>query len=132
MTHNVHLFQDYDIIQFIHLCLTLLDYLTLQSDLEEMNSHMRTSEENYNRALVDVTRLSEELRSEHEHSRQLEKMKKHFEIQVKEFQIRIDEAEALGLKGGKKMLQKMEQRVSITETSPLLIVNIIIRRLTIS
>ena len=32
-------------------------------------------------------------------------------LQVKELQVRLDEAEASAMKGGKRMIQKLEQRV---------------------
>merc|ERR1711944_381416 len=38
-------------------------------------------------------------------------MRRGLEGQVKELQARLDEAEAAGLKGGKRMIQKLEQRV---------------------
>jgi myosin heavy chain 6/7 len=38
------------------------------------------------------------------------------ELQVKELQVRLDEAEASALKGGKKVIQKLEQRVRELET----------------
>lgn len=76
-----------------------------------MNNQLKTSEENCKHAVADCTRLSDELRVEQDHSRQLEKAKKHAESQVKELQMRIDESEAMGLKGGRKMIQKLEQKV---------------------
>ena len=43
---------------------------------------------------------------------QVEKLRKGLEGQVKDMQGRLDEAEAQALKGGKKIIQKLEQRVS--------------------
>lgn len=39
-------------------------------------------------------------------------MRKAMEGQIKELQVRLDEAEAAALKGGKKIIQKLEQKVS--------------------
>jgi len=39
-------------------------------------------------------------------------MRKGLEQQVKDLQIRLDEAEASALKGGKRIIQKLETRVS--------------------
>jgi hypothetical protein len=36
------------------------------------------------------------------------------EQQVKDLQVRLDEAEANALKGGKRIIQKLEQRVRLT------------------
>jgi hypothetical protein len=44
---------------------------------------------------------------------QIEKFRKSMENQVKDLQVRLDEAEAQALKGGKKMIAKLEQRVVI-------------------
>lgn len=74
---------------------------------------MRSSEENVRRAQADVQRMTDELRAEQEHSKQMDKVKRGFESQVKELQIRAEEAEAAGLKGGKRAVAKLEQRVSI-------------------
>ena len=46
-----------------------------------------------------------------EHAGHIEKMRRALEGQVKELQVRLDEAEASAMKGGKRMIQKLEQRV---------------------
>ena len=46
-----------------------------------------------------------------EHAGHIEKMRRALESQVKELQVRLDEAEASAMKGGKRMIQKLEQRV---------------------
>ena len=45
-------------------------------------------------------------------SMQMEKLRKGMEGQIKDLQVRLDEAEAQALKGGKKIIQKLETRVS--------------------
>merc|ERR1719361_1901488 len=47
---------------------------------------------------------------------QVEKLRKGMEGQMKDMQIRLDEAEAQALKGGKKIIQKLEQRVRELES----------------
>lgn len=59
-------------------------------------------------------RLAEELRAEQDHGLHSEKLRKGLEITIKDMQARLDEAEAIALKGGKRMIQKLEQRVSNT------------------
>merc|ERR1719400_1349198 len=66
--------------------------------------------------MSDAARLADELRQEQEHSMQVEKLRKGMEGQMKDLQIRLDEAEAQALKGGKKMIQKLEIRVRELET----------------
>ena len=62
--------------------------------------------------MADAARLAEELRSEQDHGMQVEKNRKTLESQLKELQVRLDEAEASAMKGGKRQLAKLEQRVS--------------------
>ena len=62
---------------------------------------------------ADTTRLAEELRREQEHSINVERLRKGLEQQVKDLQSRLDEAEGNVLKGGKRIIAKLEQRVCI-------------------
>merc|ERR1719333_1210717 len=55
--------------------------------------------------------MAEELKKEQDTSAHLERMKKNLEVTVKDLQHRLDEAENLAMKGGKKQLQKLEGRV---------------------
>ncbi len=55
--------------------------------------------------------MAEELKKEQDTSAHLERMKKNLEVAVKDLQHRLDEAENLAMKGGKKQLQKLESRV---------------------
>lgn len=55
--------------------------------------------------------MAEELKKEQDTSAHLERMKKNLEQTVKDLQHRLDEAEQLALKGGKKQIQKLETRV---------------------
>jgi hypothetical protein len=47
-----------------------------------------------------------------EHALNVDKLRKSLEQQVKDLQVRLDEAEANALKGGKRIIQKLEQRVN--------------------
>uniref|UniRef100_A0A4W5JL10 Myosin tail domain-containing protein n=1 Tax=Hucho hucho TaxID=62062 RepID=A0A4W5JL10_9TELE len=60
--------------------------------------------------------MAEELKKEQDTSSHLERMKKNLEVTVKDLQHRLDEAENLAMKGGKKQLQKLESRVRELET----------------
>lgn len=60
--------------------------------------------------------MAEELRKEQDTSAHLERMKKNLEVTVKDLQHRLDEAENLAMKGGKKQLQKLEARVCVLST----------------
>ncbi|XP_034947009.1 myosin heavy chain, muscle isoform X13 [Chelonus insularis] len=84
---------------------------TLHSDLDELLNEAKNSEEKAKKAMVDAARLADELRAEQDHAQTQEKLRKALEAQIKELQVRLDEAEANALKGGKKAIQKLEQRV---------------------
>ena len=58
--------------------------------------------------------MAEELKKEQDTSAHLERMKKNMEQTVKDLQQRLDEAEQLALKGGKKQIQKLEARVGLS------------------
>ena len=55
--------------------------------------------------------MAEELKKEQDTSAHLERMKKNLDQTVKDLQHRLEEAEQLALKGGKKQIQKLEARV---------------------
>lgn len=61
---------------------------------------------------VQAARVAEELRVEQEHSMHMERVKKGLEAQLKDMTVRLDEAEQLAMKGGKKFIQKLEGRVN--------------------
>ncbi|XP_056637450.1 myosin heavy chain, muscle isoform X26 [Diorhabda sublineata] len=84
---------------------------TLHSDLDELLNEAKNSEEKAKKAMVDAARLADELRAEQDHAQTQEKLRKALEAQIKDLQVRLDEAEANALKGGKKAIAKLEQRV---------------------
>lgn len=62
-------------------------------------------------SFCQLARVGEELRLEQEHTLHLERVKKGLEAQIKEMSSRLDEAEQMALKGGKKIIQKLEGKV---------------------
>merc|ERR1712031_141004 len=50
-------------------------------------------------------------KKEQDQSQHLERMKKNMENSVKDLQIKLDEAEQVALKGGRKQVQKLEARM---------------------
>lgn len=79
--------------------------------MDELLNEAKNSEEKAKKAMVDAARLADELRAEQDHAQTQEKLRKALEQQIKELQVRLDEAEGNALKGGKKAIQKLEQRV---------------------
>ncbi|CAH1226637.1 MYH7 [Branchiostoma lanceolatum] len=84
---------------------------TLQAELDEIMAEHRQTEEKAKKAIADATRIAEDLRTEQEHTAHIEKTRKNLEASIKDLQRRLDEAEAIAMKGGKRALQKLEARV---------------------
>merc|ERR1712080_607523 len=82
-----------------------------QSEIEETISESRNAEEKAKKAITDAAMMAEELKKEQDQSSHLERMKKNMENSVKDLQLRLDEAEQVALKGGKKQVQKLESRM---------------------
>lgn len=106
-----------------------------KNEYDEIVVELKNSEERVKRSTLDAARLMEELRTEQvrsilergkffniffvtflfsfskEHSVQAEKVRRNLEVQVSDLQSRLDSAESTALKGGKKIIQKLEQRV---------------------
>ncbi|XP_059180070.1 myosin heavy chain, fast skeletal muscle-like [Centropristis striata] len=87
------------------------DVSQLQGEVEDAVQEARNAEEKAKKAITDAAMMAEELKKEQDTSSHLERMKKNLEVSVKDLQNRLDEAENLALKGGKKQLQKLEARV---------------------
>uniref|UniRef100_UPI00358F4EA9 myosin-1B-like n=1 Tax=Myxine glutinosa TaxID=7769 RepID=UPI00358F4EA9 len=83
----------------------------LQSEVEEALQESRNADEKAKKAITDAAMMAEELKKEQDTSAHLERMKKNMEQTVKDLQHRLDEAEQIALKGGKKQMQKLEARV---------------------
>uniref|UniRef100_A0A8B9F514 Myosin-7B n=1 Tax=Amazona collaria TaxID=241587 RepID=A0A8B9F514_9PSIT len=91
------------------------DIAQIQGEMEDTIQEARNAEEKAKKAITDAAMMAEELKKEQDTSAHLERMKKNLEQMVKDLQHRLDEAEQLALKGGKKQLQKLEARVSELE-----------------
>ncbi|XP_043912237.1 myosin-4 [Protopterus annectens] len=87
------------------------DVSHLQSEVDEAVQEARNAEEKAKKAITDAAMMAEELKKEQDTSAHLERMKKNLDQTVKDLQHRLDEAEQLAMKGGKKQLQKLEARV---------------------
>uniref|UniRef100_G3TF64 Myosin-2 n=1 Tax=Loxodonta africana TaxID=9785 RepID=G3TF64_LOXAF len=87
------------------------DISQIQGEMEDIIQEARNAEEKAKKAITDAAMMAEELKKEQDTSAHLERMKKNLEQTVKDLQNRLDEAEQLALKGGKKQIQKLEARV---------------------
>uniref|UniRef100_G3N9L4 Myosin, heavy chain b n=1 Tax=Gasterosteus aculeatus aculeatus TaxID=481459 RepID=G3N9L4_GASAC len=92
------------------------DLIQVQGEVEDSVHEARNAEEKAKKAITDAAMMAEELKKEQDTSSHLERMKKNLEVTVKDLQNRLDEAENLAMKGGKKQLQKLEARVRELES----------------
>uniref|UniRef100_A0A803XLK6 Myosin heavy chain 2 n=1 Tax=Meleagris gallopavo TaxID=9103 RepID=A0A803XLK6_MELGA len=88
-----------------------VDITHLQNEVEDSIQEASNAEEKAKKAITDAAMMAEELKKEQDTSAHLERMKRNLEQMVKDLQHRLDEAEQLTLKGGKKQLQKLEARI---------------------
>uniref|UniRef100_A0A3B4WCF8 Myosin motor domain-containing protein n=1 Tax=Seriola lalandi dorsalis TaxID=1841481 RepID=A0A3B4WCF8_SERLL len=87
------------------------DLVQIQGEVDDAVQEARNAEDKAKKAITDAAMMAEELKKEQDTSAHLERMKKNLEVTVKDLQHRLDEAENLAMKGGKKQLQKLESRV---------------------
>uniref|UniRef100_A0A8C9Y739 Myosin-7 n=1 Tax=Sander lucioperca TaxID=283035 RepID=A0A8C9Y739_SANLU len=87
------------------------DTVQLQTEVEDAVQECRNTEEKAKKAITDAAMMAEELKKEQDTSAHLERMKKNMEQTIKDLQHRLDEAEQIAMKGGKKQMQKLEARV---------------------
>ncbi|KAM6325747.1 LOW QUALITY PROTEIN: myosin-7-like [Alca torda] len=92
------------------------DNSQLQAEVEEAIQECRNAEEKAKKAITNAAMMAEELKKEQDTSAHLEHMKKNMEQTIKDLQLRLDEAEQLALKWGKKQVQKLEARGRELET----------------
>lgn len=88
-----------------------VDMGQLQAEVEDALQESRNADEKAKKAVTDAAMMAEELKKEQDTSSHLERMKKNMEQTIKDLQHRLDEAEQIAMKGGKKQIQKLEARV---------------------
>ncbi|XP_047184270.1 myosin-16-like [Scophthalmus maximus] len=91
------------------------DLTRLSSENEELISEFRAADERAKKAVIDATRLCEELRQEQDRSSHLEKIKKNQEQNLRDLTLKLEEAEQQALKAGKRTIQKLETRIKELE-----------------
>ena len=76
----------------------------VRNEVEEAINEARNAEDSAKKALTTAALLAEDLKKEQDQAQHLERMKKNQENSVKDLQMRLDEAEQVALKGGKKQV----------------------------
>merc|ERR1712042_91348 len=83
----------------------------IKQDLDDASTEARMVEDKATSAMMDAARLADELRMEQDNTAKLDNDRRLMESQVKELQMRLDDAEMNALKNGKKAAQKLENRI---------------------
>lgn len=68
-----------------------------------MLTESKMADDRAKKAMIDAARLADELRIEQENAQQCEKNRKALDYHVKNMQTKLDEAEQMAMKGGKKI-----------------------------
>jgi len=94
----------------------------LESQVHELHAEIdcflqsaKNSEEKAKKAMVDASRLADELRSEQDHCASQFKTKRALEAQVHELELRLAEVMETATKGGKNAIAKLEGRIKELE-----------------
>merc|ERR1712226_431692 len=87
------------------------DLQNATSDIEDLTHELKAADERAKKGQMDVSRLSEELRSEQEHSQTIERRCKTVEHQFKELTIRLEDGSGGDSRGSKKNLEKLEAKL---------------------
>jgi hypothetical protein len=84
---------------------------TLVAEIDDMLRQAKNSEEKTSKAMIDASRLADELRCEQDHTIEQEKAKRALEAQISELGQRLIEANEMASRSGQKALVKLESRI---------------------
>merc|ERR1712002_473069 len=83
----------------------------MHADIDDMLQQAKNSEEKAKKAMVDCSRLADELRAEQDHVNNQSKAKRALETQLGELENKFAEANELAVRGGRAALAKLESRI---------------------
>ena len=81
---------------------------TNHAKIDSLLQSAKNSEEKAKKAMVDASRLADELRAEQDHCANQQKTKRALDAQVKELEIRLADVVETATKGGKNAIAKLE------------------------
>ena len=87
------------------------ELIAVANEVEEAVQEAKNAEDKARKSINNAAVMAEDLKKEQDASTHLERMKKNQEVALKDLQARLDDAEQVALKGGKKHVQKLESRV---------------------
>lgn len=89
------------------------DMSAMHADLDDAVNGRRAADERADRLANELARLQDELRQEQDNYKNAESLRKQLEIEIREITVRLEEAEAFAQREGKRMVAKLQARVSM-------------------
>ena len=86
------------------------DMVVMRNQMEDAVTARRSAEERAERLAIEVSRLTDQLRQEHDLVTGAEATRKKLETSLRELTVRLEEVESVG--DGKKNIMRMQLRVS--------------------
>lgn len=83
----------------------------MHAEIDDMMHQAKNCEEKAKKAMIDAARLADELRSEQDHTSNMDKGKRMLESQLNELDARLAEASENATKCGRSMMAKLEGRI---------------------
>uniref|UniRef100_A0A183CGP0 Paramyosin n=1 Tax=Globodera pallida TaxID=36090 RepID=A0A183CGP0_GLOPA len=87
------------------------DLQLTKTDLDKTLNELKMAEESSKKVGADVARLQEELRNEQHHNDHVERQKRGLDAQLKELQLRLDQAEATAQRIGQRTVDQLQQLI---------------------
>merc|ERR1712002_980932 len=84
---------------------------TMHAEIDDMLQQAKNYEEKAKKAMVDAARLSDELRTEQDHTKTLSKAKRALETQLQELENKFVEANETAIHGGRSTMANLESRI---------------------
>ena len=84
---------------------------TLHAEIDDMLLQAKNSEEKAKKAMIDASRLADELRTEQDHVNSQDKSKRSMEAQLAELEVKYQDANEIATRTGRAALAKLENRI---------------------
>lgn len=79
--------------------------------MEEAHRGRREAEDRADRLQMELNRAMEELRREQENYKNAESIRKSLEVEIREINVKLEEAESFAQREGKRLIAKLQARV---------------------
>lgn len=89
------------------------DLAALHADLDEALAAKQAAEDRADRVTQELNRLLEELRHEQENYRNADAQRKALEVEIRQLATRLEQAESFAQREGKRLVDKLQARVSL-------------------